>query len=653
MLKLGIQCQEKHEEVYRYNRELKPVVVKSINILDREHYTRLAAENPGVELVYRQVPNGPWDTEEDGKKWAEHLYFLIGHIPEITLVEGHNEYIHAPPHNTPEDFAKADSFMCGFIDRVHELWEGRVHAVVLNASCGHFAEDIADYFPRTLAKLQECSKCLLGLHEYDHPDSDMKGAGEGWLCGKFLRNLAGLKAAGFDKVRIALTEVGVDSGVGAPVGSGHVGFKTWGEMASVRYLNERNLGWYVPLAQETDGVAWLTLFGCGMGGDWATFDIKDTPVIDGIGEIYSNWVPPEPPEPPPNGGDMDVKVFDKFGNELLGTAAEEMVALHGLSWEMPPALVAGDRYFKLIELKEKPSNALIYRVLDLYGNPIVNPDAVLDRSKAHRAFYWPSIDDEADDIEVVFNTDHYQMADLGGLNTEGEGGSGMGRGAYHDPNTPGPHECWVRHPIVWSMIVKGQGMLGGTDHLHLDMTFQEVVYTDGGPPPEEPEEVVELLRGIKSDTGRAVTLLEDIKEALGQQPPEPPEEPEDDPYFAQYYPNKELADPPVLERYEDTIKHDWGPGSPPGVPEDDFSARWTTTRYFKAGTWVFRFRGDDGMRLYIDGKLVFDQWHDQAPTSYEVEVMLLEGFHDLEMQFYERGGGAVCEMWYEEVKKGG
>ena len=89
-LKLGIQCQEKHEEVYRYNRELKPLVVKSINITDREHYQRLAAENPGVELVFRYVPNGPWDNPEtDGRKWAEHLFGLVGHIPEITLGEGH------------------------------------------------------------------------------------------------------------------------------------------------------------------------------------------------------------------------------------------------------------------------------------------------------------------------------------------------------------------------------------------------------------------------------------------------------------------------------------------------------------------------------------------------------------------------------------
>lgn len=646
-LKVGIQCQEKHSEVYRYNRELKPIVVKSINIVDAEHYVRLASDNPGVELVYRQVPNGPWhdNPEEDGRRWAEHLFRLVGHIPEITLIEGHNEWIHSPPHNTPDDYDRADRFMAALIDAVHELWGGRVHAVVLNASTGHFNEDIVDCFPLTLVKLQKCGKCLLALHEYDHPEKDMLGGGGHDLCGKFLRNLAGLREAGYDKVRIAVTEAGVDSGVN---GSGHIGFKYWAEQASERYLNERNLGWYIPLVQETDGVAWVTLYGCGMHGEWSSFDIGGTPVIDGIGKIYSNWVPPEPPEP--NGGEMDIKVFDKFGNELLGAAAEEMVALHGLSWEMPPALSPGDRYFKLIELREKPAASLIYKVLDLYGNPIVNPDEVMDRSKAHRAFYWPSIDQDADDIDVKFNTDHYQMADLGGFNHNGEGGSGMGRGAYHDPYTPGPHECWVRHPQTWSMLVKGQGMLGATDHLHLDMLFQEVVFTNGGPPPPEPEDVVELLRGIKSDTGRQVTLLTDILEKIGGLPPAPPTPPPDPPYQADYYANRELQGTPALTLHHDTINFDWDVGPPaPGVPADNFSVRFTATRHFEAGDWKFKLRVDDGIRLLVDDSLIFHSWKDQAPASYEVVYSLSQGLHKIVVEYYERGGGAVCEVSYEKA----
>jgi hypothetical protein len=393
-LKLGIQCQEKHEEVYRYNRELKPVAVKSINIVDREHYAKLSQDNAGVELVYRRVPNGPWrdDPEGDGRRWAEHLYGQVGHVPEITLVEGHNEWIHAPPHNSPDDFARADRFMVAFIDRVHELWNERVHAVMLNASCGHFAEDIVDYFPRTLAKLQNCGKCLLALHEYDHPDADMMGSLMHWLCGKFTRNLAGLRGAGYDKVRLAITECGVDSGVGAPAGSGHVGFKYWGEGAAGRYLNERNLGWYIPLLQDEEGVAWATVFICGGHSDWATFDIKNTSAIDGIGNIYNNWVPPEPPEPP-NGGEPvipeRVKIYD-FEHGPGDASTRDQAWLESIfgpcinvhpvteKWQAQP----GDVVYQLEWINCKAGNAsCIIEVRDVDGQPAIGETII---------WGWPS-----------------------------------------------------------------------------------------------------------------------------------------------------------------------------------------------------------------------------------------------------------------------
>lgn len=478
MNKLGIQCQEGNEEVYRYNRKLLPVVVKSINILDPGHYARLAAENPGVDLVYRQVPNGPWGSAGDGRRWAEHLYGQVGHIPQITLVEGHNEWIHAPPHNAPEDFDKADRFMVELIDRVHELWGGRVHAVVLNASCGHFNEDIVDFFPRTLAKLQACGKCLLALHEYDHPSKDMLGDGGHNLCGKFLRNLAGLRAAGYDKVRIAITECGVDSGVGAPAGSGHVGFKYWGEMAWARYLNDRNLGWYLPLLQETGGVAWATLFGCGMEGGWASFDIRDTHVINGIGVLFENWVPPEePPEPPTNGDDeMDIKVIDTEYNERDFKYAEDKYGVAFRRANVEP----GQKVWRLVELWEKGGNhSLITQTLDEDGQALPNVPIT---------FYWPNAPSPPDPPTTVYPHDWYNRFIWAKGNENGEVGPGMGSGAWIDvePNPPynaiggGPHAVWIHDPNIPSDICEKLGMRGGTNHDHLDQKFQLMIEGENG-----------------------------------------------------------------------------------------------------------------------------------------------------------------------------
>jgi hypothetical protein len=504
MLKLGIQCQEKHEEVYRYNRVLLPVAVKSINILDRDHYVRLAAENPGVELVYRQVPNGPWrdDPVGDGRRWAEHLYNQVGQIREVTLVEGHNEWVHAPPHNTPDDLDRADRFMAAFIDRVHELWGGAVHAVVLNASCGHFSEDIVDFFPRTLAMLQVCDKCLLGMHEYNHPDADMIGDRQNYLCGKFLRNLTGLRNSGYDKVRIAITECGVDSGVGAPAGSSHVGFKYWPD--HTRYLDERNLGWYIPLAQETESIAWLTLFGCGMLPDWETFDIKNTVVIDGIREIYENLAPvePEPPEPPNGGEQMDIKVYDfdgverdwdwlvsVFGPNLRVLSVEEQDDIY---------LTPGDPIYKVDTIRAKRGySSCLIQVKDQNGTPVQGKTVVWGWSDA------PTL--ELADMGWNWTT----IGDPGPTNETGDVGPGMGTGAYYHPDDPddnrGPHWCWVYD--LPSDYVEGIGMLSLTFHDHPDIGYREVIYQGEEPPVEPPPPP-------PGEPGEALTIIDDIGENL-------------------------------------------------------------------------------------------------------------------------------------------
>jgi hypothetical protein len=99
------------------------------------------------------------------------------------------------------------------------------------------------------------------------------------------------------------------------------------------------------------------------------------------------------------------------------------------------------------------------------------------------------------------------------------------------------------------------------------------------------------------------------------------------------------------------INFDWGGGGPNacGIGSDNFSVRWTRDVYFDAGTYRFTVTSDDGCRLYVDGQPIFDKWFDQAPTTYEKEVSLSAGYHTIEMEYYEAGGGAVASLsWYKE-----
>ncbi len=116
-------------------------------------------------------------------------------------------------------------------------------------------------------------------------------------------------------------------------------------------------------------------------------------------------------------------------------------------------------------------------------------------------------------------------------------------------------------------------------------------------------------------------------------------------YTGDYFNNQTLSGSPILTRIDPSINFDWGSGSPdPLIPTDHFSARWTRTDTFAAGTYQFSVTADDGARLYIDNNLVIDKWIDQSPSTYTVSQSLSAGTHTIKMEYYENGGGAVAKL---------
>lgn len=128
-------------------------------------------------------------------------------------------------------------------------------------------------------------------------------------------------------------------------------------------------------------------------------------------------------------------------------------------------------------------------------------------------------------------------------------------------------------------------------------------------------------------------------------------------FVAQYYNNKTLSDPPVLQRCEASVTMDAEGGSPaPGVNGDNFSIRWTGPRYisqeadYDIGVWV-----DDGIRVYVDGTLVLNQW----PYNgwYSTNVHLSVGWHTFVIDYYEDGGtahgaaGIPGALWHTQIIK--
>jgi len=122
-------------------------------------------------------------------------------------------------------------------------------------------------------------------------------------------------------------------------------------------------------------------------------------------------------------------------------------------------------------------------------------------------------------------------------------------------------------------------------------------------------------------------------------------------YRAEYYANRSLSGSPALVRCEGwPIVHDWSGGSPgQGVPDDGFSVRWTGRARIEDGTYTFIARADDGIRVRLDGSLLIDAWRDQSPTEYRATRDVPAGEHEVQVEYYENGGGALIEFRWERA----
>lgn len=108
-----------------------------------------------------------------------------------------------------------------------------------------------------------------------------------------------------------------------------------------------------------------------------------------------------------------------------------------------------------------------------------------------------------------------------------------------------------------------------------------------------------------------------------------------------YFSNPNLSGAPTLTRNDVAVNFDWGQGAPDRLlPADRFGVRWTRTVAFDAGAYRFTLRSDDGVRLFVDGFLVINEWHDADGRAYTVDVNLAGGTHTLVVEYYENLGNA-------------
>lgn len=115
---------------------------------------------------------------------------------------------------------------------------------------------------------------------------------------------------------------------------------------------------------------------------------------------------------------------------------------------------------------------------------------------------------------------------------------------------------------------------------------------------------------------------------------------------AEYFDNPDLT-ALRLTRLDPRIDFDWGTGAPAsGFAGDSWSVRWTGQLQAPAsGELTFHTISNDGVRLWIDGVLLVDNWTVHPVTENTGRIVLVGGRrYDLKMELFDDTGPAVARL---------
>jgi hypothetical protein len=119
---------------------------------------------------------------------------------------------------------------------------------------------------------------------------------------------------------------------------------------------------------------------------------------------------------------------------------------------------------------------------------------------------------------------------------------------------------------------------------------------------------------------------------------------------AEYYANTRLAEAPLVVRKDKEIDFDWrGMAPAQGIEPRCFSVRWTGLLPLEAGQYRFTASAPDGMRLWLNDRLVISAWYDQSEQTYHRDVFWHGGPIDVRVEHYENGGDAKAFLTWERV----
>ena len=116
---------------------------------------------------------------------------------------------------------------------------------------------------------------------------------------------------------------------------------------------------------------------------------------------------------------------------------------------------------------------------------------------------------------------------------------------------------------------------------------------------------------------------------------------------AQYFKGTEAEGVPVLTQVENSINHNWGGGEIAAGLSDNVSAIWTADLEVPfSQTYRLFVTTDDGVRLWLDGRLLINNWDSTADEVVDVDLVGGQ-IYRLQMDWHEDGGSARAVLSWE------
>ncbi|MDL0429697.1 PA14 domain-containing protein [Marinobacter sp. TBZ242] len=160
--------------------------------------------------------------------------------------------------------------------------------------------------------------------------------------------------------------------------------------------------------------------------------------------------------------------------------------------------------------------------------------------------------------------------------------------------------------------------------------------------------------------GDGYSVLEEYQ--AGTDPTDPADTPVQEPeytggFVGQYFSGTGF-DEFLYTQKDPTIQFNWGSGSPsPDIPNNNFSIRWqgwfVPPHTDGIQSYQLTTRTDDGVRLFVNGELVIDQWKNQSATSYSNELSVGPDERvAITMEYYEAGWDASAAFSVTDQQTG-